>query len=210
MNSNIPHTIKYIILIYISTLLPQAQATYFEDLIPALSQPSHTSQPKTTLLYFSSNDCPTAQKLTPQLIHWYQTQKATDTEIVFVSNDPSEEDMRDNVYGNSMPWPCIKYNARTYSKIKKFWDGTTKLVAIDPYGNTIRENLQPDQIQEILVKNTSQNTSPMMEESSPNTQMKQLEQIAQMSLPNSQSLQALLKNGFGGINQALAMIEALK
>lgn len=116
----------------------QKSYPFFESLKPALNEKCPQT-PSTTLLYFAAEQCPEAQSITPKLLSWYSKEKTRETEVVFVSNDPSELSMRNHFFSQKMPWPCLKYNARTYSAIRKFSTGGTLLIAIDANGKLLGE-----------------------------------------------------------------------
>jgi hypothetical protein len=114
------------------------KSPFFESLKPALNEKCPQS-PATTLLYFASEQCPEAQSITPKLLSWYSKKKSNEAEVVFISNDPSELSMRNHFFSQKMPWPSLKYNARTYSAIRKFSTGATLLIAIDAQGKLLGE-----------------------------------------------------------------------
>ncbi|KAF8822730.1 apicoplast-associated thioredoxin family protein Atrx1 [Cardiosporidium cionae] len=62
-------------------------------------------------LYFSANWCPPCRKFSPQLVETYKAlkEKKVDFEIVFVSNDESEQKFFE-YFGQQMPWLAIPYS----------------------------------------------------------------------------------------------------
>ncbi len=65
------------------------------------------------LLYFSAGWSPNCKKFTPALAKFYRDAKAAGAnfEIVFVSLDDNEEDMRQYMNDQKMPWPALRFNA---------------------------------------------------------------------------------------------------
>lgn len=65
------------------------------------------------LLYFSAGWSPNCKKFTPALAKFYRDAKAAGAnfEIVFVSLDDNEEDMRQYMNDQKMPWPALRFNS---------------------------------------------------------------------------------------------------
>ncbi len=63
------------------------------------------------LFYYSAGWNPTCRKFTPALIQFYEERRAAGDafEIVFVSLDDSEEEMRAYMAETKMPWPAVKF-----------------------------------------------------------------------------------------------------
>ena len=64
------------------------------------------------LFYYSGGWNPGCRKFTPALVKFYEEQKAAGTkfEVIFVSKDDSEEDMRKYMVESKMPWPAIRFS----------------------------------------------------------------------------------------------------
>lgn len=65
------------------------------------------------LLYFSAGWSPNCKKFTPALVKFYTDAKAAGAnfEIVFVSFDDSEQDMKQYMRDQKMPWPALRFNS---------------------------------------------------------------------------------------------------
>ena len=65
------------------------------------------------LLFFSAGWSPGCKKFTPALVKFYRAAKAAGAnfEIVFVSLDDSEEEMRQYMGTQKMPWPALRFDA---------------------------------------------------------------------------------------------------
>ncbi len=63
------------------------------------------------LFYYSGGWNPSCRKFTPALVKFYEEQKAADAkfEVIFVSKDDSEEEMRQYMVDTKMPWPAIRF-----------------------------------------------------------------------------------------------------
>ena len=63
------------------------------------------------LFYYSGGWNPSCRKFTPALVKFYEEQKAAGAkfEVIFVSKDDSEEEMRKYMVESKMPWPAIRF-----------------------------------------------------------------------------------------------------
>lgn len=76
---------------------------------------AHELDPERTidhfLLFYSAAWNPACVKFTPALVQFYNEQKAAGAnfEIIFVSGDDSEEEMRQHMADTKMPWPALRF-----------------------------------------------------------------------------------------------------
>lgn len=63
------------------------------------------------LFYYSAHWCPPCRKFTPKLVEFYNENGGGEAfEIVFVSADRSEKEMREYMEGVEMPWLAVNYD----------------------------------------------------------------------------------------------------
>ncbi|MBC8039689.1 MAG: redoxin domain-containing protein [Opitutaceae bacterium] len=64
-------------------------------------------------IYFSAHWCPPCRGFTPELVAAYKDLKAKnpDFEVVFVSSDQSNDDMKTYMTEYKMPWPAVRFDA---------------------------------------------------------------------------------------------------
>jgi nucleoredoxin len=103
-------------------------------------------------IYYSAGWCPPCHAFTPTLVDWYRKFKPDhhDFELIFVSEDKSESDMRGYMTEMQMPWPAVKYDAlpRTDGTfhgpdIQQFIPasgGIPDLVLVDATGNVLADS----------------------------------------------------------------------
>lgn len=62
-------------------------------------------------LYFSANWCPPCHVFTPKLVNFYRAARAAhpEFEVVFVSQDHSDEEMRTYLQESGMPFPAVRF-----------------------------------------------------------------------------------------------------
>lgn len=107
-------------------------------------------------IYYSAHWCPPCRAFTPVLVKFYNENKGKSSfEIIFVSNDRSEKDMKEYMSSMSMPWPAVEYKAIAKSGIGKFaGNGIPCLVLFDRDRNVVadsfrgKEYLGPQQVLE--------------------------------------------------------------
>ena len=65
-----------------------------------------------TILYFSAGWCPDCRKFSPELVAAYDAQPPThrDFEVLFISQDRSEAEMRKYMTIEKMRWPALAYD----------------------------------------------------------------------------------------------------
>lgn len=73
---------------------------------------------KVFAFYFSAHWCPPCRAFTPELVKWYNENKAKhpEFELVFVSSDRSEEAMAEYMEWGQMKWPAIEFDSTKKAK----------------------------------------------------------------------------------------------
>jgi thiol-disulfide isomerase/thioredoxin len=68
--------------------------------------------PDIIVLYFGADWCSACHRLTPELLRVRNALRAAgaDTEVVFVSQDHSEAQLRRYMHAQAMPWPALDYH----------------------------------------------------------------------------------------------------
>ena len=93
---------------------------------------------------FSASWCPPCRAFTPLLIAAYNQLKAEGKpfEVVLVTSDQSEADMRAYMKGHDMPWLAVPFGDKPIDALKKKFGvaGIPKLVVVDSSGKTLSEN----------------------------------------------------------------------
>lgn len=105
------------------------------------------------LFYFSAHWCPPCRKFTPRLVARYNQDNAG-YQIVFVSSDRSETDMKNYMKETQMPWPGLGFDSPVVKKIKETYGGPgiPCLVMLDDKDNVISHSYRdgnyvgPDQV----------------------------------------------------------------
>jgi nucleoredoxin len=77
---------------------------------------------KYVAVYYSAHWCGPCRQFTPKLVQWYQgfKSKHADFELVFFSNDTSEESMEEYMDGETMPWPAVRFDKLKSHKLDAF------------------------------------------------------------------------------------------
>ncbi|TMS33356.1 hypothetical protein L596_001109 [Steinernema carpocapsae] len=101
---------------------------------------------KTVALYFSAHWCPPCRQFTPILKDFYNELEDEDFEIVFVSFDRSDEDLKkylNEAHGN---WLYIPHGSEAITEMSnKFGvSGIPALIVIKPNGDVITSNARAD------------------------------------------------------------------
>lgn len=95
-------------------------------------------------VYFSASWCPPCRAFTPLLVAAYNELKTAGKpfEVVLVTSDKSEADMRAYMKGHDMPWLAVPFGDKPIDALKKKFvvAGIPKLVVIDSSGKTLSEN----------------------------------------------------------------------
>lgn len=91
------------------------------------------------LFYWSAHWCGPCRKFTPQLVEFYNTHGGGEKfEVILVSHDRSEENMKAYMSKEKMPWYAIDYNKRKDAEMKKFCGrGLPNIMLIDRQGNQL-------------------------------------------------------------------------
>jgi|688.fasta_scaffold34487_4 nucleoredoxin len=67
------------------------------------------------IFYYTASWCPPCQAYTPSLVEFYKKNKNDNFEIVLITSDQDEGDMKDYAIGKKMEWPHLKM-----SRVEKF------------------------------------------------------------------------------------------
>ena len=96
---------------------------------------------KYVALYYSAGWCGPCRAFTPELVKFYNENKAKlpGFELVFMSRDNSEPEMEKYMAEMSMPWPALRYTAvRTSSNLLKYaGPGIPCLVLLNDKGEVL-------------------------------------------------------------------------
>jgi len=99
--------------------------------------------PKYVAFYFSAHWCPPCRAFTPKLVEFYNTNHKEDSpfEVVFVSSDRSEADMKTYMTEAKMPWPAIQYEKiKQAGEVNKLCgNGIPSLVLVDLSGKVVKD-----------------------------------------------------------------------
>lgn len=111
---------------------------------------------KVFAFYYSAMWCAPCRKFTPQLIAAYQKLKEqypTQFELIFVSNDRDEFNMKTYMKSHKMPWPAVTYAASKEKDIQQYGgESIPWLVAVAENGQPLTRNgqdkkyIQPEEI----------------------------------------------------------------
>ena len=92
-------------------------------------------------IYYSAHWCPPCRKFTPQLVSFYNSyaRKYDNFEIIFVSNDRNENDMKSYMKETNMPWPALEFarNKKGHPATKYSGRGIPCLVLLDNKGSVL-------------------------------------------------------------------------
>jgi hypothetical protein len=94
-----------------------------------------------TFIYYASNASEECRKFTPELIKFYSENKtAAGIEIIFVSLDKTENDMKEQIKAMSIPFPTVDYKEIANSGITRFaGQELPSLVLLDKEGNIVAD-----------------------------------------------------------------------
>jgi nucleoredoxin len=96
-------------------------------------------------LYFSAGWCPPCHTFTPKLVAFYQAMKpkhAADFEVIFISDDHSENEQIAYMRELAMPWPALRFWAlkSTPNLTRYGGKGIPRLVLVDAAGNVLSDS----------------------------------------------------------------------
>lgn len=98
-------------------------------------------EPDVIALYFGADWCGPCHAFVPELkrVHAALRQAGADTEVVYVSLDESEREMRRYMRAQAMPWPAIDYRRLPAMPVLRALGGIAppNLVLIDRDGNVL-------------------------------------------------------------------------
>ena len=96
------------------------------------------------MVYFSAHWCPPCKKFTPKLVEFYDSKKnATNFEIIFVSNDNSEDAMQEYMEEFGMKWPAVKFSRKDDCGLNEYaGSGIPCLVLLDKEGNVLAHSYE--------------------------------------------------------------------
>ena len=97
-------------------------------------------------IYYSAGWCGPCHAFTPSLVSFYQQHKAAhpEFEVIFASDDHSEEDMRGYMAEMNMPWPAVRFNqTELLPLLKKHAEsGIPNLVLLDAAGTVLAKSFE--------------------------------------------------------------------
>ncbi len=91
-------------------------------------------------VYYSASWCPPCRAFTPDLVSWYKRKKSSldKFDLVFVSNDKSEDAMLSYMIDDKMAWPAVKFDQKGSSALSGFGGrGIPCLVVLDEKGDVV-------------------------------------------------------------------------
>lgn len=99
--------------------------------------------------YYSAQWCPPCRAFTPTLVESYKKLKAKhpDFELIFVSSDRSEDEMKEYMKGYDMPWPALEFDAKKSTSVVKRpanERGIPNLVFMDAEGKELSLSYTPE------------------------------------------------------------------
>lgn len=94
------------------------------------------------LIYYSAHWCPPCRAFTPQLVKFYNENKAkAKFEVLFVSGDKDEDAMKGYMQEASMPWVAVEYKEISKTGVRKFaGSGIPCLVLLDKDRNVVADS----------------------------------------------------------------------
>ncbi|MDF7824949.1 thioredoxin-like domain-containing protein [Pontiellaceae bacterium B12227] len=98
-----------------------------------------------TLLYFSAHWCGPCRSFTPQLVKFYNEHQGGHLfQVLFISSDHSDAEMRNYMKETRMPWPVVLYHseARKMLKLQYGGNGIPQLVLLDKKGAVLADSFK--------------------------------------------------------------------
>jgi len=135
---------------------------------------SHFSHVRYYAIYFSAHWCPPCRRFTPELVKFYNEVKPRNPhfELIFVSQDQSESEMKEYMTGTQMKWPAMNYDeAQLHSNplAKYCGRGIPCLVFVDAKGNVLSDSYEgttyvgPAKVARDIAQTLQQNPPTQME-----------------------------------------------
>ncbi|MFZ2658437.1 MAG: thioredoxin-like domain-containing protein [Victivallales bacterium] len=108
-------------------------------------------------IYYSAHWCPPCRAFTPDLVKFYNEYKdKASFELIFVSKDNSEKEMKEYMSSMSMPWTAVDFKEIEKCGISKFaGNGIPCLVLLDKDRNVIADSFDGEKYlgpQQVLEK----------------------------------------------------------
>lgn len=97
------------------------------------------------LLYLSAHWCAPCRSFTPKLVNYYNKNQGGHLfQVLFISSDKSEAEMKNYVKQAQMPWPAVLYHseARNMLKLQYGGSGIPQLVLLDKKGNILADSFK--------------------------------------------------------------------
>ncbi|MDF7799336.1 thioredoxin-like domain-containing protein [Pontiellaceae bacterium B1224] len=97
------------------------------------------------LLYLSAHWCGPCRSFTPKLVKYYnENQGGHLFQVLFVSSDKSEAEMKNYMKEARMPWPAVLYHseARNMLKLQYGGGGIPQLILLDKKGNILADSFK--------------------------------------------------------------------
>ncbi|MEN7972854.1 MAG: thioredoxin-like domain-containing protein [Verrucomicrobiota bacterium] len=94
------------------------------------------------LLYFSAHWCPPCRAFTPKLVDFYQNEVGGQLfQVLFISNDHNDQEMRSYMRDAEMPWPAVVYHSDARKIMTKHYSGQgiPRLVLINKNGRVLAD-----------------------------------------------------------------------
>jgi thiol-disulfide isomerase/thioredoxin len=125
---------------------PELEALFGKKLVNAKGKKCSTAElaGKKIGIYFSASWCPPCRAFTPQLVAAYNQLQTEGKpfEVVLVTSDQSEADMKAYMKSHDMPWLAIPFGDKPINALKKKYGvaGIPTLVVVDAAGKTLSAN----------------------------------------------------------------------
>lgn len=97
------------------------------------------------LLYLSAHWCGPCRSFTPKLVKYYQENQGGHLfQVLFISSDKSEAEMKKYMKEAKMPWPAVLYHseARDMLKLQYGGGGIPQLILLDKKGNILADSFK--------------------------------------------------------------------
>lgn len=97
------------------------------------------------LLYFSGHWCGPCRSFTPELVKYYNEKQGGHLfQVLFVSSDHSDTEMKHYMQSAGMPWPAVVYHSEARKMIKRQYAGSgiPQLVLLDKNGRILADSFK--------------------------------------------------------------------